>query len=100
VICEQANVLLWRDSGQRVIGIGATNSFEGSYMRQVYSQVVEWQQLCDTAEDNEYRNGEIHHATTNALASIPIFQWLFQKLMPSSRSSSCTHKMSEKSMAD
>jgi hypothetical protein len=37
-------------------------------MRQVYSQVVEWEQLRDTAEDYENRNGEIHHATTNLLA--------------------------------
>ena len=66
-------------------------------MRRVYSQVVEWEQLRDTAEDYEYRNGEIHHATTNTLAVIFSPQWHSPKLMPSS---SHTHKMSEKSMAD
>lgn len=45
-------------------------------MRQVHSQIIEGQQLRNTAEDYEYRNGEIHHATTQRLAYHLHPQWL------------------------
>ena len=50
--------------------IGATG-LEG-HVRRAHSQIVEGEQLRDTAEDYEYRNGEIHHATEDALVIISI----------------------------
>ena len=48
-------------------------------MRQAYLQVVEREQLRNTAEDNKYRNGEIHHATMNELALHVAPQWHLQE---------------------
>lgn len=40
------------------------------HVRRAHSQVVEGEQLRDTTEDYEYRNGEIHHATKGVLVII------------------------------
>ena len=58
------------------------------------SQIVEREQLGNTTEDDEYRNGEIHHATkithTHTLAlhtrqqCPPELQWRLPELLPSS----------------
>jgi hypothetical protein len=56
-----------------------------SAMRQAHSQIVEREELRDTAEDHEYRNGEIHHATVNTLASSFHPQCHLVELLPSSR---------------
>lgn len=79
-------------------GLGAT-------VPRADSQIVEGEELRDTAENYKHRNGEVHHATAKKLASSVKIQWLAQKSVPGSLEPSLTthpptHKMSEKSMAD
>lgn len=60
------------------------------------SQIVEREELCDTAKDHEYGNSEVHHATMRRQSLITQASALpLRKLLPSS-----THKISEKSMAE
>jgi hypothetical protein len=82
--CEHAIVLLCCDPREDDDRYRRDGFDEEIDMRRVYSQVIKWKQLCDTAEDYEHRDGEVHHAAANTLASIPTPQWLFKELTPSS----------------
>lgn len=49
--------------------------------KQADSQIVEWEELRNTAEDYKNRDGEIHHAAINMLAYVQKLQWHLAKLV-------------------